>query len=131
MADPLAEEIRFKIVRDKRMVDIPTSWLVAPSEFERVMNKSIRKGVHLFTTQGRGLTAKSCFDAVVNDGTRTVLLIPKGEEIEIDGQLIASGAESMVEGPRKKRMVTPGSSTVVSQWRSRRAKTTRRGNIRQ
>jgi hypothetical protein len=59
-----------------------------PSEVKRVATKYVRKGMHLMTMRGRGLTPERCYDAVVGDGTYTVVLVPR-EEREINKLLIA------------------------------------------
>jgi hypothetical protein len=82
-----------------------------PSEVKRVSTKYIRKGMHLMTMRGRGLTPERCFDAVVGDGTYTVVLVPR-EEVEINRLLVASGVGSVAKNePRrilqpKRRMIT-------------------------
>lgn len=82
-----------------------------PSEVKRVATKYVRKGMHLMTIRGRGLTPERCYDAVVGDGTYTVVLVPR-EEREINKLLIASGLGSAAEHePQqtlepKKRMIT-------------------------
>jgi hypothetical protein len=82
-----------------------------PSEVKRVAAKYIRKGMHLMTTRGRGLTPDRCFDAVVADGTYTIVLVPAEEE-DINRLLIASGVGSVANNePRriahaKSRMIT-------------------------
>jgi hypothetical protein len=83
-----------------------------PSEVKRVATKYIRKGMHLMTMRGRGLTPERCYDAVAGDGTYTVVLVPR-EEAEINKLLIASGVGSVAKNepqyatlePRK-RMIT-------------------------
>jgi hypothetical protein len=82
-----------------------------PSEVQRVATKYVRKGMHLMTMRGRGLTPERCFDAVVGDGTCTVVLVPR-EEREINKLLIASGVGSVAKNePRRilqprRRMIT-------------------------
>jgi hypothetical protein len=83
-----------------------------PSEVKRVATKYVRKGMHLMTMRGRGLTPERCYDAVVGDGTYTVVLVPR-EEREINKLLIASGVGSVAKNePQpatpepKKRMIT-------------------------
>ena len=54
-----------------------------PSKVTRVATKYICKGMHLITMRGRGLTLERCFDAIVGDGTCTVVLVLR-EEVEIN-----------------------------------------------
>jgi hypothetical protein len=68
--------------------------------------------MHLMTMRGRGLTPERFYDAVVGDGTYTVVLVP-GEEAEINKLLTASGVGSVPKNePQyttpepKKRMIT-------------------------
>jgi hypothetical protein len=57
---------------------------------ERMANKHMRKftKIHLLTEKGRSMSPSMAFDTVVKDGTRTILLVPEGEEVKIDGKLI-------------------------------------------
>jgi hypothetical protein len=82
-----------------------------PSEVKRVATKYVRKGMHLMTVRGRGLTPERCYDVVVSDGTYTVVIVPR-EESEINKLLIASGvgvarneAQHSILEP-KRRMIT-------------------------
>ena len=82
-----------------------------PSEVKRVATKYVRKGMHLMTMRGRGLTPERCYDAVVSDGTYTVVLIPR-EESEINKLLIVSGVGVARKEPQnpilepKRKMIT-------------------------
>ena len=79
-----------------------------PSEVERVARKYTMKGMHLLTKGGRGLTPEECFDAVVTDGTYTVVVVPRKEE-DINRLLIASGVGSVEDRQMtapKRRMIT-------------------------
>ncbi|CZR68124.1 uncharacterized protein PAC_18023 [Phialocephala subalpina] len=83
-----------------------------PSEAKRVATQYVRKGMHLMTMRGRDLTPERCYDAVVGDGTCTVVLVPR-EGGEINKLLIASRVESVAKNePQlatlepKKRMIT-------------------------
>ena len=63
------------------------------------------------TMRGRGLTPERCYDAVVSDGTYTVVLIPR-EESEINKLLIVSGVGVARKEPQnpilepKRKMIT-------------------------
>ena len=63
------------------------------------------------TMRGRGLTPERCYDAVVSDGTYTVVLIPR-EESEINKLLIVSGVGVARQEPQnpilepKRKMIT-------------------------
>jgi hypothetical protein len=76
-----------------------------PSEVKRVAAKYIRKGMHLMTTRGRGLTPERCFDAVVADRSNTIVLVP-AEERDINRLLIASGVGS-VDNNQPRRILQP------------------------
>ncbi len=67
-----------------------------PSEVKRVATKYIRKGMHLMTIRGRGLTLERCYNAVVGDSTYTIVLVPS-EEAEINKLLIASRVGSIAK----------------------------------
>jgi hypothetical protein len=71
------------------------------------MQKKERLGYRLFDTWGKALNSNSCFDAVVNNGTCTILL-SRVSEIEINLQLLLAVAECVQkdqseEGGLKKR----------------------------
>jgi hypothetical protein len=67
-----------------------------PSKVKRVATKYVRKGIHLITIRGRGLTLERCYNAVVGDGTYTVVLVLR-EEAEINKLLIASRVGSVAK----------------------------------
>ncbi len=63
-----------------------------PSEVERVAKKKIREKIRLFDTELRMLTSQECYQAVMIDGTYTVLLI-RESEIYIDDELQISAMD--------------------------------------
>jgi hypothetical protein len=85
--DPSARLINFKYVNNNR-IEQGGSIFLSSSEVERAIKKYMRKEMHPYTMRGRGLSAKNAFQMVTNDGSHTILLVPKGEEIEIDGKII-------------------------------------------
>jgi hypothetical protein len=94
--------------------DQRTSLSMDQSEVERFATKQIRKDMFLFNTLGRALTPKNCFDAIINDGTQTLIIVP-GSQLDISRQLVASteqsGANALLsedEGRRKRRLITNG-----------------------
>ena len=81
-------------------------------EVKRVATKYIQKGIHLMTIRGRGLTLERYYNAVVSDGTYTIVLVLR-EEREINKLLITSGVGSIAKNePQliipepKKRIIT-------------------------
>jgi Protein of unknown function (DUF3723) len=62
-----------------------------PSEVARVAKKNARKGLRTFDTNARLLGPDECFEAVTNDGTNTILLIPQNK-LDIDEQLLDSAS---------------------------------------
>jgi len=62
-----------------------------PSEITRIAKKYLRKGVRTFNTRLKLLPPQDCFQAVFEDRTHTVLLIPDGFGID----------EEIVESTRK------------------------------
>ena len=107
--DPLTHRIVFQVYQRGGLQDQGRSMSYSdPSEVQRVAAKYVRKGMHLMTIKGRGLTPERCYDAVVSDGTYTVVLVPR-EEGEINKLLIASGVGSVAKNePQQtgKRMIT-------------------------
>jgi hypothetical protein len=79
-------------------------------EVTRVMAKKERLGFRLFDTFGRALSSKNCFDAVVRNGTNTILL-SRVADIDVNRQLLLAVANSLHEiqpqegGPRKRRVL--------------------------
>jgi hypothetical protein len=77
----------FGVYEDQR-----TTLALDRSEVERFAGKQLRKQMHLFNTLGHALTAKNCFDAIIADGTQTLILIP-ADQLDISRQLVASTGE--------------------------------------
>jgi len=67
-----------------------------PSEVERVAKKKIREKIRLFDTELRMLTPQECYQAVMIDGTYTVLLI-RESEIYIDDELQISAMDVRID----------------------------------
>lgn len=72
--------------------DQRTTLALDRSEVERFAGKQLRKQMHLFNTMGRALTSKNCFDAIIADGTQTLILVP-ANQLDISRQLVASTGE--------------------------------------
>jgi len=53
--------------------------MLSPSKIKRVDTKHVRKCMQLMTRRGRSLTPERCYDAVVSDGTYTIVLVPREE----------------------------------------------------
>jgi len=60
---------------------------------ERIATEYIQEGMHLMTTTGHGLTPERCYDAVVDNGTYTIIVAPREEE-DINRLLITYGVGS-------------------------------------
>lgn len=77
-------------------------------EVTRTIRKKEHDNFRLFDIFGRALTHKNCFDAVIRNGTWTIVLA-KADQIDINRQLLAATANYMdraEEGqPRKKLQV--------------------------
>ena len=58
--------------------------------------------MHLFSSTGQGILPRMCFDTLVQGGTQTIFLIPKGHEVDVNQELINAGIqeEPMDEGGR-------------------------------
>ena len=73
------------------------------SETLTVMAKKERAGFRLFDINNRALNSENCFDIVVNNGMRTIILI-REDEIDLS-RLLLEAAESLVidtqQGGRK------------------------------
>ena len=68
----------------------------SPAQVERVAEEHTGKRRFLFNTALRALAPSKCFDAVVGDGTNTVLLIPEGS-INIDHKLCTSARKVCID----------------------------------
>ena len=99
MAEHPPRRIYFRVYKTGGLEDQNRSLPYDPSEVERVSTKYVRKGYHLMTTRGRGLTPERCFDAVTADGTYTIVLVPSQEE-DINRYQIVSGNGSVAENER-------------------------------
>jgi hypothetical protein len=99
--NPSDLQIHFQVVRKDVCVS-GQSLRISAAELERLGNKSVRKGIHLYTKGGRGLLPKDAFNTVVEDGTYTILLLPPGEQLHTDEKLIRRDSMSETEQPRKK-----------------------------
>lgn len=119
MADPSARQINFEVVRQGHLEKVQ-SLLMTAAGLERLGNKSIRKGINLYTKSGRGMMPKNAFETVVNDGTCTVVLIPKGEEIKegeefrkLDSMSDANGSRILKEPKgKRKKLNLPGVPSI-------------------
>jgi hypothetical protein len=69
------------------------------------MRKKEHSNFRLFDIFGRALTHKNCFDAVVRNGTR-IIVLARADQIDINRQLLAATANYMEQAeegqPRKK-----------------------------
>jgi hypothetical protein len=64
------------------------------------------------TTIGRGLTPERCFDAVVANGTYTIILVPREEE-DINRLLIAYGVVSTANN-ESRRILQPKTRMITN-----------------
>ena len=90
-SDNTTIRIKFKIYKegvwnDSSAHDVDPS---DPSCIERVAIEHIKREIRPFDTTLRLLTSNECFEAVVTDGTNTILLIP-GRGIDINDELTNS-----------------------------------------
>ena len=72
------------------------------SEIEKVAMNSVRGKWRLFTTELRMLAPQQCYDAVIADGTYTILLI-RESEIDIDNELLLSAMDIGIEAKEQGR----------------------------
>lgn len=68
----------------------------SPAQVERVAEEHTGKRRFLFNTALRALAPSECFEAVVGDGTNTVLLIPEGS-VNIDHELWISARKVCID----------------------------------
>jgi len=79
-----------------------------PSEVKRVAFKYVQKGMRVMTMGCRGLSPERCYDAVVADGTYTVLVV-SSHDGEINKLRIAYGVGSVAKNEPhepKRRKIT-------------------------
>ena len=76
------------------------------SEVGRVAKKNVRKGLRLFDLNMHLLTPENCFEAVTEDGTNTIVLLPQSE-LDIDEGILDSAHvlsyQAISDGVRSKR----------------------------
>ncbi len=91
---PLGVSVRYW--QNGKLLDQENKREYERGELERFVKKNVRerKGFNIFDINGRALTEKNFFDAVTNDGTRTIVL-SRDKEIAITRRLIAATAESV------------------------------------
>jgi hypothetical protein len=91
---PLGVSVRYW--QNGKLLDQENKREYEREELERFVKKNVRerKGFNIFDINGRALTEKNFFDAVTNDGTRTIVL-SRDKEIAITRRLIAATAESV------------------------------------
>ena len=72
------------------------------SEIEKVAMNSVRGKWRLFNTELRMLAPQQCYDAVIADGTYTILMI-RESEIDIDNELLLSAMDIGIEAKEQGR----------------------------
>lgn len=73
-----------------------------PSQVERVAEEHTRNRRFLFNTTLRSMAPSECFEAVVDDGTNAVLLIPEGsiiieDELSTSARILGVNAQGLAE----------------------------------
>jgi hypothetical protein len=100
--------IFFRIYRNGGFEDQNQTLPYDAEEVKRVAVKYERKGFSLWTTGSRRLTPANCFEAIVADGSHTVVLVPDNmEDINLLRITYGAGAaavpDSDQEGSQKRR----------------------------
>jgi hypothetical protein len=96
------------------------------SEIERVAKKKIREKIRLFDIELRMLTSQECYQAVMIDGTYTVLLI-RESEIYIDDELQISAMNVRIDAlSHQQHMLKRVATNDISQLHHVRKKHHRR-----
>lgn len=85
--------IKFQIYRNGHIEDVQSLVLDA-TELGRIGKKYARKGIYLYTMKRRGVRPENAFETVVKNGTYTILLIPEGEEVQVEKNAMASDSMS-------------------------------------
>jgi len=70
-----------------------------PSEITRIAKKYMGKGIRTFNTRLKLLTPQDCFQAVFDDRTHTILLIPNG--LGIDEEIVESARKLHAEARKR------------------------------
>jgi hypothetical protein len=80
----------FKIIEKSGVLSTPTK---IPFERTQVENsaKIYWPKMHLFSSTGQGILPRICFDTLVQEGTQTIFLIPKGHQVDVNQELINAG----------------------------------------
>ena len=97
--------IIFKIWENNRLVDQRISTEMYRPQIEQYVRNQVKAGMCLLNTNGRALNETNCYDAVVRDGTKTIIFVPR-DNIDITHPLIISaGQSSAISGSSKRRQV--------------------------
>ena len=100
--------IHFKIRERGIWRNVESLWLdqADPSEVGRKPKKNVRKGLRPFDLNMHLLTPENCFEAVNEDGTNTIVLLPQSE-LDIDEGILDSANflsyQAISDGVRSKR----------------------------
>ena len=75
-----------------------------PSMVKQEAAEHVQNGMYLMNIRGHGLTEESCFDAVVNDGTYTIIVVPaENEDINRVLRALSGGSVANGSGRKNKR----------------------------
>jgi hypothetical protein len=92
----------FTIVEKSKVSSAPTAIPFERTQVENLAKRYWPK-MHLFSSTGQGILPQMCFDTLVQEGTQTIFLIPKGHQVDVNQELINAGIQEdpwMDEGER-------------------------------
>jgi hypothetical protein len=89
-------EVLFKFVEGGKITSVLTGLPFERAPVENLAKKYWPK-MHLFSSTGRGISPKKCYDILVQDGAQTIFLIKKGDRVDVNEELINAGIERVVE----------------------------------
>ncbi|KAI9772442.1 MAG: hypothetical protein M1840_000645 [Geoglossum simile] len=109
----LPGRVFIKTWQDGTLVDSRETLPMSRQAVESFAKKQTRKGMVLFSHTGRALAIKDCFDAIINDGTQTITVVPE-DQIDASLRLITFTPQSSKdtevdrgeEDRRKRRLIS-------------------------
>jgi hypothetical protein len=83
-------EILFKVIEKGKVRSV-----LAILPYERIPVKTLAKQywpeMHMFSSTGKGIVPRICFNTLAQDGSQTIFLIKKGDQIDVNKELVSAG----------------------------------------
>ena len=86
-ADQLPSKIVVKLWKDGKLSNSATLIPMDNASVERATAQYESQGYHLYNVKGRAMTPNKCYEEVVNNGTRTIVV---SKTKEVDRQMVVA-----------------------------------------